>query len=266
MVTSVTRLVNDDSHLLYRIVGYYEYQRALENLDRLIRISSPDELKIYEQIVRERPELSVATNLSRRLQRLPSSLAEPVLEPNDDFIRNGLPWMTALARVELGAMLSGFSPAKHAFQALTPTPFDQASYHELLLDGARAHYWSLYDDPRLKWMMGQRSEGVYKIVLSYARRLLIARSMLRTAQGMAGGMYTPVQHQEVLQWRRNMDDAQEALVKKIEQLVGVTTLVASRTVDRDFTRACTSLLSAEQRELQAGTARVEQLGSSGDGP
>jgi hypothetical protein len=225
----------------------------------LIRISSPEELKVYEEIIRERPELAFETNLSRNLQRGTSTLAELPQKPKDDFVRHGLSWMTALARVELGAMLAGFSSVKQPFAAMQPTPRDMAPYQELLLDGARTHYWSLNEDARLKWTIRQRVMSVYKAVLSYSRRLVMARAMLRSAHA-ATANYAPAQHQEMQQWKGNMDELQAVLVVMVQDVLGNRSFSQTSREDREFTRACGALLAAERREIQAGTARVESPG------
>ncbi len=226
----------------------------------MIRISSPEEMKVYEEIIRERPELSFETNLSRKGPSGATFLGELPQKPQDDFVRHGLGWMTALARIELGAMLAGFSTVKRPFAAMQPTAYDLAPYLELLLDGARTHYWSLNGDARLKWTMKQRVMNVCKAVLSYSRRLVMARAMLRSAHSVTAANYTPAQHQEMQKWKGDMDDVQAVLVLMVQDVLGHRSFTQTSREDSEFTRACTALLGAERRELAAGTARVESLG------
>ena len=80
--------------LAARLVGFLEYGTALDHLDRLLAVVSPEELAVIEEIVKQRDEFIVYTNLSRRYE--------------DDFVRavkgdrakHGLGWVMALARVE----------------------------------------------------------------------------------------------------------------------------------------------------------------------
>lgn len=208
--------------------------------------------------MKERPELAVATNLSRGLPKRPSLLNEAPQDPGDQFVRHGLGWMTALARVELGAMLAGFSQVKRPFQQMAPVLYDTREYNELLLDGARTHYWALSNDPRLQKALKQRVEQVYKAVLSYSRRLVIARGMLRAARSV-GVPYSLAQHREMQYWRQAMDETQSVLVDRIQSILGAKFVSMSSTSGREYANACGALLNAERRELAAGTAKVESL-------
>ena len=55
----------------------------------------------------------------------------------------GLHWMTALARLELGAMLSGFTEMKNPFHAVPPTKYDFDAYKKLLEEGWVSHVFGV---------------------------------------------------------------------------------------------------------------------------
>src|SRR5687768_11275227 len=116
-------------------------------LDGLVRRASPEELKVIDELVAKRPEYTVYTNLSRKWENQPSSLSEKTVSPGDSFARQGLPWMMALARVELGALAAGFTDRARPFAALPPTAYESAAFRTLMLDSLRSHYHALRQDP-----------------------------------------------------------------------------------------------------------------------
>ena len=134
------KLSPSDSNQVTRLVGFMEYGNALANLDKLLKLSNEDEIKVYDEIVKERDEFAVYTNLARRLEPTGgTSIYEPPQGDEDDFQRRGLPWMTALARVELGAMLAAFTEVKNPFMSTLPNELDAEPFREILFDGARVH-------------------------------------------------------------------------------------------------------------------------------
>ena len=236
-----------------RLVGYYEFGNALRDLDKLIRLSSEDEVYELDKIVAEKDEFTIYTNLSRKLKSGPSSLNEPIENERE---RRGLRWVTALARVELGSMLAAFTGVPTPYEIVANPKFDLPQYQELLLDGARTHYWALVNDPSMPKIT--RSLKVDEQVLSYSRRLVMARAMLRAAVKSNIRDYSPVQLRELASWKESLDEAQSLIAGKIRAFVNgsTTTQVTSKSSSRDFTAACSAMLRAEARELKAGTANV----------
>src|SRR5262245_24209386 len=95
------KLPSLNSDELRRLVGYLEYTRALSMLDYLALRCTPEELALADQIAGSRDELTVYTNISRRIpKKTVSSLDEPPAAQST-FARRGLAWMMGLARVEL---------------------------------------------------------------------------------------------------------------------------------------------------------------------
>ena len=245
--------------MVKRLVGFMEYGNALGNLDALIKMSSPEELKMLDDLVKQRDEFTVYTNLSRRVQRGPSTLTEPDLD-GDKFDRRGLAWITALARVELGSMLAAFTPARSPFESIAATPYDLPQYRELLLDGTRSHYGALLSDPQLIRISRASPATSGTAMLSYSRRLVLARSMLRATGKSIGTALSPAQRQELLSWKQSLDSMQAGFVSKIQQYLETMQSVTSRSSSSGMVNACGALLRAEKREVAAGTARVTPIG------
>jgi hypothetical protein len=242
-----------------RLVGFYEYANALDNLDRLVNLVSPSELAEIDKIVAEKDEFTVYTNLSRRLQRGPSSLGNAEAETQSDkYERRGLAWTMALARVELAAMLACFTRVPQPFEAVGPTDFDRAAYVELIQDGAKSHYWALVNDPMLESVTHMRADQVP--VLSYSRRLVLARAILGAAMRAGIKDYSPAQMSELTSWKDSLDKLQAGFVLKIEQFLETvrSTLKLTNKASNNYVEACGALLRSEQREISAGRATTER--------
>lgn len=194
-------LTASDGRQVARLVGFLEYQNALGCLDSLVRMSSPEEVTVYDELIRERPELAVYTNLSRRCTTGPSSLNEPVAA-GATYEQRGLRWVTALARVELAAMLAAFTSLPKPFENVNAGPFDLEQYRELLLDGARCHYWALRNDPALPAVLRDASLG--QPLLCYSRRVGLARSMLAAAS--QSDQFALEQYQELKAWHDSLNN------------------------------------------------------------
>ncbi len=202
-----------------RLVGYYEYMRALSILDALANRLSPEELKVLEDIVQERDEFSVYTNISRRLERGAGPLSEPAI-PGDDFNRRGLGWMMALARVELGAMVAGFTDRPKPFAVLPPTRYEYAPFQEMMLDGLRTHYHALQNDPvtGYYWSLRAGRPATLEInemqAIAYSRRVAIALEFAEAIQQMGQHDMTPAQQAQVAAWKKDLEELLQVILKK----------------------------------------------------
>lgn len=255
-------LTPTDARQARRIVGYLEYGMALGYLDELLRSLTPDERTAIDEFVAEHESFTVYTNLSRRTQTRPSTLTERPSSAEDSFARKGLAWVMALARVESGAILSTFTTTPNPFTVVNPTAFEMNAYRELLMDGARMHYWSLYIDPALKKVTRTSPEN--PIVLSYSRRLGLAKAMLRAAAKSGVGHLHAQQYRELATWKQDLDELHAGLLGIIQSYLISSQIQSSSTTSsrfqREFTEACYWQLRAEKRELEAGNARVIKLG------
>ncbi len=97
---------------------------------------------MVETLVRSRDEYAIYVNRSQILERESSTLSEQPLNSSDEFERRGLSWLTALLRVELGALTAGFTDFPDPFAWIPPGNADVEEYAEVLLDSLRTHYWA----------------------------------------------------------------------------------------------------------------------------
>jgi hypothetical protein len=210
-------LPKSDPNRIFRIVGFLEYSMALRYLDKLALNVSEEETDAIDEIIKSEPEFKVYTNLSRRLQLAPSSLTEKPQREKDDYSRHGFKWVTALARVELGGMLGSFTSHPAPFAAVAGKGYDAPEYMELLVDGARTHYWALANDPQFKLVMKKFNPDAKS--LTYLRRLNLATAFITAAVGIAPQQFTPVQLAEFQSYLKPINDARKSIRTSIEVYV-----------------------------------------------
>ena len=245
-----------DPRLVYRIVGFIEYALAVQHLDKFAEEATIGEFEVAEEIIRSQDAFIIQTNLSRKIEG-PTTLSEQSPNPRDDFNRHGLEWMLALARVELGAMLAGFTSHAEPFLSLAPTtyrqervktvPFGRAAYAELLMDGLRCHYWSIV---RQDLIPGYYKTGVPENhLLTQIRRAVVGRQFVRAALKFSGsgngGENLPQQQRTELQsWNETFEKLQRIMEYCLTFKVGSTNVTATKwfslnsitaTTDRDRT-------------------------------
>ena len=220
-----TSLTPSDSRQVMRLVGFLEYGNAITKLQPLVTSSPQAELAVYDELVKERPEFTVFSDRSRRLERAPSTLRGPGLAAQGSE-RRGLCWVTALARLEFAAMLAAFSEVPSPFENVGVTPFDLDAYRELLLDGARTHYWALRNDPAVLAML--RGSSLNQQTLSYSRRVKLARAMLSAAARL--GKYSPEQYQELNTWQESL----KTLDARLDATIGAALATTQVSKGREF--------------------------------
>ncbi len=211
--------------LAARLVGFLEYGTALDHLDRLLAVVSPEEIAVIEEIVKQRDEFIVYTNLSRRYE--------------DDFVRavkgdrakHGLGWVTALARVELGAMRAGFTDERNPFERVPPSRYELPQYAEILFDSARTHYLALGNDPVAqgfaRWSgppitPGRIARGerlpTEQQAIAYARRTVIASQFVDAVESLGRSQLTPEQYIQLQQAKQNLESLRSAIVYRVLRL------------------------------------------------
>ena len=205
-----SRLGPLDSRQAFRLVGFYEYSNALHNLDSLIRDLEPKELKAVNDFVKSRDEFVVNVNLARFVPQPANPLVESPQFKGDKFARRGLDWVTALARTEVAAMLATHTRTRQPFNAMSPTTFDARAYKELLLDGARTHYWALKNDRSLRKVVSR--VPITERSLAYSRRLILTRAFMRVAMHVFADEYNAAQKKSLTDWKGEMDATQAVLV------------------------------------------------------
>jgi hypothetical protein len=207
-------LPKDDPYLINRLVGFLEYSKALEAFDQLAALASYEEMNAIDEIIKSEPEFTVFTNLSRRIEQGRSSLAEKPNGPSDDFSRKGFRWVTALARVEVGAMLAGFTDHPNPFAAVAGKGYDIVEFKEMLMDGAKIHFWALANDP--DFAEATKTFKPNGQTLTFVRRLNLATAFVYAAAGLTGLDLNPVQKEEVAAYAKNLDDARSAFQAAIQ--------------------------------------------------
>ena len=244
--------------MIKRLVGYYEYGNCLLNLNALLATISDLEFEQLDAYVRKRPEYSVMTNLASELPQGPSTLASPKSGP---VRRKGLDWMLALARLELGTMLAGFSPTVCPYEAVGVSDYDINAYKALLLDGVRTHYWALLRDPDLGGVLNAKD---ITRVLSYSRRLVMVRAMLRAVIKSSREDFSPTQMQELYSWKESLDNLQGQFTIVIRNYLQDSAQASQSQREYQTLEVispfCYSILRAEQRELAAGRAKIYPTG------
>ncbi len=245
--------------LVRRLVGFYEYGKALDHFDALLARIDEEELEAIEDIVQELDELAVYTNVSRRLQTGASSLAEQDTNDSGAFQRRGLAWVMALARVELGAMLAGFTDQPNPFSAVRPSRYELPQYAELLMDGLRAHYWALERERDGTVKQVVRGKAPVQQMLAYGRRVVLTRSFLEAVAGLTGDQFSPNQAAEIKSWDDQLETVQYAVVGNITRLLASQSSVQQNTKAFSILRGCGALRRAVEKELAAGTARVQTI-------
>jgi hypothetical protein len=272
------------------VVGWYEYTRALSLLDPLINMVDADELRVIEEIVRERDEFTVYTDLSRRLNPAAFAAIEETGRAGAAE-RRGLAWMMALARVELGAMAAGFTDHGEPFAVLPPGQYEASAYLDLLTDGARMHVLALRNDPIAQYYasMQGRSVSLQEAVfgpngagrgsaelalaneqraIAYSRRVVLAGEFIAAALKFGGSHIAPAQQAELASYREPLHNLEQVLLYKVlgvgsgETSSTKTTVVRTESGPKDLC-ACPRLMKMIQRDLASGRGRSEIIHDRG---
>jgi hypothetical protein len=143
--------------------------------------------------------------------------------------------MLALARVELGAMLTGFTTHPNPVLSFAPAtfasgserrkvaPYGSLEYIEMLQDGLRTHYWAIVRE--------QLIENYYKSgvpenhLLTYGRRATVAREFLRSVIRLNDSaspevQFTREQIAELQSWDQTFQKLQRIVLYCLSQKVG----------------------------------------------
>lgn len=177
-----------DESIPYRLVGSYEYLNALDSFTRLLQISSPEEIKVYDKVLKERPEFTFFNGIHTAFNERPNlANANPFERQKfeDEFQKRGLAWMMALARIELAATGSLYGDVKSSFEKIATTDFDLVPYLTILKDDVLAHMKSLSLEPGFQEVL-RRSRKADTWTLAYLRRIKLIRDMLQTLEKVGG--------------------------------------------------------------------------------
>lgn len=218
--------------ILARLVGYLEYKQSLDHFQRFLASATPDELAAADELVRDRDELVVYTNLSQLLDPAARVADESRASAADTFERRGLEWVIALARLEHQAMLVGFTAEPAPLLDSLPPAHAGEAYSELLLDGARMHYFA--------WRQArEKARGGLPLgpdLISEARRAALTIELLQAAEARrseAIGETIGEAAGETAGWRQELERYLDQVVERIRsdnELLPLAGLDAPRVV------------------------------------
>ncbi len=177
-----------DAQLLPRLVGFYEYQAALACFEAIVLTSRAGHLDAIQSWLENAEELPVDVEINLWTEIVhPASSLDPAASKQ---LRRGLPWMMALAHVELGAMMSAFTDSAAPFAFHNLKDFGRDAYANLLLDALRTHFWSLQAD--------LKKPPMDNALLQYRRRIRLLGQLLEAVTQVCP--LSALQRQELLQW------------------------------------------------------------------
>jgi len=251
--------------MVRRLVGFYEYGNALSDLDELVGLASEEDLEAIDEIISDRSEFDVYLTLpdaftpEAEYDSAASSLVGNQGSGNE-FRKSGLSWVTALARVEFGAMIAGFTDYPNPFRDVSPQSHDYRSVMQLLLEGVTGHYAGLSKAPQFTGKgKVKRRDATIQNALTLSRRARIARAMLAPLLAPGPSEYNPAQAYELAEYKSDLDEGQKLMNTSIKLFLAARQTSQSNTMTSEFAMACGLQLAAEERELAAGTATITRF-------
>ena len=242
-----------DPRLVFRLVGFVEYGIAAQWLDRFVTTATEEELTLADEIIRERAEFTIYTNRSRHFEGT-TFLRESPEQERDDFRRQGLEWVLGLARVELGAMLAGFTSHSAPFDVVAPQTYGVDAWRELLVDGLRTHYWTLKRDPVIQEY--HRTGVPVNHIITYGRRVSVARHFLEAVVHRWGDQLLPIQRAEL----KTQDDEMRRLQLAFLYCLAQRNASSSNVSLTETLKACPPLLKMAANETgRTGSAAFQTI-------
>ena len=242
-----------------RVVGYLEYGRALDTFGELVSMSDEEDLAAYDAIIGTRSEFAVFHTMPEGFDESGGESRNQVANETGLARANvGLSWLVALARLEFGAIVAGFTEHPDPYQYLQPDSFAYTETMQMLLEGAASHYLTLLNDEVQEQYIKENANIQGALTLS--RRVRIARAMLRPMMKEERSRYTSNQANQLEKATNDLDTAQANVNSAITKYLSQTnTSEHTETVTSDLLRACGAQLAAERREIQAGTATITRF-------
>ena len=216
-----------------RIVGTYEYNTSLEHLDKLVSLSTPDEIEVYDKIISQLPEFIFYSGMTANInQPLNANGANQLPPAGNDFKKQSLAWMMALARVELNATRSMYMPGDNWFVMPPTSTFGQNEYYSVLLDDIAVHLRALETDQEFAKAVKKSMELASSTTVAYLRRLKLIDSGL-VALERSGH---PVVVQRSTEFRKVVKDYTETLQDQVARSVQDTVQSTSSQETKNTTR------------------------------
>lgn len=248
----VTRQRNENA---YRLVGFSEYATALNMFTKLVSISNDQELREMDDMIKDHPSLAVFTNLSRGITPPTSTILEPPKDQEDRFAKQGLAWMMALARVEYGAMVSGFTDLDNHFHLETLGEKEKEAFTEILLDGVRMHYFSMINEPLGRAVL--KGNAGFSQAFGFGRRAVMVRSMINALAEVSREDFNQAQQQELANINREIGNYADGSIASVSAYL-MTNGVSNASFDFDSLdlRGCGAIVRGIKGDLAAGRARI----------
>lgn len=174
---------SQDESLPYRIVGSYEYSNAVTYFEVLLKRSTPDEIKVYDEMISDRPEFSFYSGVTIDLGSANVNFSNPTVrnEFDKNYRRQSVTWLLALARVEVNSTVSMYGTSENPFSWNQSNAIGVKEYYQVLLDDAAAHLTTIIADPDLKDVVSVR-EPIDENALPNLLRLKLVSDMLTAIQ------------------------------------------------------------------------------------
>ena len=173
-----------DQMIPYRLVGSYEYGNSIGAFAQLLKISTPEEIEAYNNILNERPEFTYFNGVNNAFDERPNLAKADDIERTkfyDAFQKKGLSWMIALARIELGSTMSMYGTSATPFEDVFKSNFDIEATMMVLANDVASHMKSLAMEDGFKKVV-KRGRDIDTWTLAYLRRLKLIRDMLGTLE------------------------------------------------------------------------------------
>lgn len=215
----------ENESILPRIVGFYEYHNALKLFDRLAAMSTAEEMKVYDEVLKKRPEFAIFVGQPSTVRK-----ARTRVVFGQAFKNTGINWMTALARVELGSMIAAFSERENPFREVAPTKFDAAEFNLLLAEGWESHLIGIQELAKFneaskgKMQPGARGTSLIKT----ARRAKLASDMVVVAAGTMNPSTSEGKYQELQNEYDQLQDYRDQLSSQLKSEMSRAQYAAKR--------------------------------------
>lgn len=196
---------------LRRLVGFHEYGQAIDMLDELVRISTSEEVAVYDKLFRLRPEFTIYTNLSSLIDEQPNSFSI-VSASGSQNDRHGIAWVMALARLELFAMVSVYGNEHQLTAMRPPSTLEQDAFRDLLIDGMRMHIGALIGDERYTRVRDRNPDSE---MIAYVRRMTLVARIVQTVASLYSEDLTARQRDQLSVWNHDIEEQRNGLLEKI---------------------------------------------------
>lgn len=143
-------------------------------------MSTTEEIEVYDELIADRPEFSfysgVVLNVGP-IVNLKSADMAVRKEFENEFHRQSLTWLVALAKVEVNATTSMYGNGENAFSWKGNSTVGMQEYYQVLLDDVAAHLVAINTDQHLK-KVADIKKPIQKDTVPYLIRLRLISNML----------------------------------------------------------------------------------------